>query len=1047
MSQEFKTKQSIIQPEQGGMIALFIRRPVFTFVVNAMIMIAGFAAWMNVDVRELPDVDTPVTTIMTIFSGASAETIDREVTKVIEDAVARVSGVKTISSTSSFGRSRVQINFNVGVDLNVAASDIRDAISRIAYSLPKDADSPLIIKADSNAASMMYLVVTSPTMSIDDLTTVVNDQIVDVLSAVDGVGDVQVDNARTKIFQIDVDQVKLASYGLTVADISRVLADMTTDAPVGSLRNSIQTLIVRATARLTTPEAFEQVVLKPHVRLGDVAHVTLSPDVETVILRINGKTGIGMGIVRKAQSNTLDISEGIRAVLENLKIVLPPSVDISILSDDAIFIKSALHEVKITLVIAILSVILVIFLFLRDIRVTLIPVLSIPVALIGTIAAIYLADFSLNILTFLGIVLATGLVVDDAIVVLENIVRWRNMGLGSRSAAVVGTREVFFAVLATTLTLVAVFVPISFLPGQVGGLFKEFGFVLAISILLSSVVALTLCPMLASRFLRKYVEDSGGGTHYFVLLDKWGTFFSRSYAYSLHKCLERPWTVILVSLIFAGFCFGGYMKLQQELTPEEDRAVILLVINGPQGISVQYLNEQVKQIEASLEPLRDSGEIINSYSIAGIGGSPNSAFLVLLLSSWDQRSRSQQEIVEDINRKVKEFPAVLVFAAQGNSLGIRETGQGLQFAILGDNYTKLESTAGELIKLLQLDARFVRPRLTVDATQPQFFIEIDREKASNLGIDITNLSNTLQAILDGRKIGSIYIDDHSYNVKLTSRKNPINNPADLENVFFKTTDDKYVPLSAIADLHEKAIAPQLKREKRMSAVVLSAGLASGVSLGNAYQIIKDIASPLLLEGNYIVPLGEAATLGETSSSFMIVFGIAFVIILLVLAAQFESFVSGFIIMATVPLGIGCAVIAMLFSGVSLNIYSQIGLILLVGVMAKNGILIVEFADQLRNQGKSVREAVEDAANIRLRPVCMTMICAILGGIPLVLAKGAGAEARIALGWVIFGGLGLATVFTLYVTPVVYLLLGRFVQPKAEEEMCLKKELAKLNDFS
>ncbi|AQX20888.1 hydrophobic/amphiphilic exporter-1, HAE1 family [Bartonella sp. CDC_skunk] len=1044
MSQELQTKQFVTEPEQGSMIALFIRRPVFTFVVNAMIIITGLSAWMNVDVRELPDVDIPVTTIMTIFSGASAETIDREITKVIEDAVARVSGVKTISSTSSFGRSRVQINFNVGVDLNVAASDIRDAISRITYSLPKDADSPLIIKADSNAASMMYLVVTSPTMNIDDLTTIVNDQIIDTLSAVDGVGDVQVDSARTKIFQIDVDQVKLASYGLTVGDISRVLADMTTDAPVGSLRNSRQTLIVRATARLTTPEAFEQVILKPHVKLGDVARVTLSPDVETVILRVNGKTGIGIGIVRKAQSNTLNISKGVRTVLEQLKGVLPPSVHMSILSDDAIFIQSALYEVEVALAIAILSVILVIFLFLRDIRATLIPILSIPVALIGTIAAIYLAGFSLNILTFLGLVLATGLVVDDAIVVLENIVRRRNMGLGSRSAAVVGTQEVFFAVLATTLTLVAVFVPISFLPGQVGGLFREFGFVLAISILLSSVVALTLCPMLASRFLKRYVEDSKEKAHYFALLDKLGTFFSRNYAYSLHKCLERPWTAVLVSFVFASLCLGGYMKLQQELTPTEDRAVVFLVINGPQGISVQYLNEQVKQIEESLEPLRDAGEIVNSYSVAGVGGSPNSAFLVLLLSSWDQRSRSQQEIVEDINVKVKAFPAVFVFAAQGNSLGVRGTGQGLQFAILGDNYTKLQSIAGELIKLLQSDTRFIRPRLTVDATQPQFFIEIDREKASDLGIDITNLSNTLQAMLDGRKIGSIYVDDHSYDVKLTSRKNPITDPSDLENVFFKTTDNKYVPLSVIANLHEKAIAPQLKREKRMSAVVLSTNLAPGVSLGNAYQAIENIASPLLVEGNYIIPLGEAATLSETSSSFMSVFGIAFVIILLVLAAQFESFISGFIIIATVPLGLGCAVIAMLFSGVSLNIYSQIGLILLVGVMAKNGILIVEFADQLREQGKSVREAVEDAANIRLRPVCMTMICAILGGIPLVLAKGAGAEARIALGWVIVGGLGLATIFTLFMTPVVYLLLGRFVQPKAEQALRLKDDLSHID---
>ncbi|AGF74150.1 acriflavin resistance protein D [Bartonella australis AUST/NH1] len=1040
MNQKVETGQSLIKSEQGGMMAFFIRRPVFTFVLNAMIVIAGLAAWMSVDVRELPDVDMPVTTVVTTFSGASAETIDREITKVIEDAVARVSGVKTISSTSSFGRSRVVIQFNVGVDLNIAASDIRDAISRVAHSLPKDADAPLIIKADSNASAMMYLVVTSPVMSIDDLTTVVDDQIIEALSSVDGVGDVQVYSARAKIFQIDVDQAKLASYGLTVADVARVLSDMTTDAPVGSLRNSEQTLIVRATARLTTPEAFEQVVLKPHVRVGDVAHVTLSPDRETMIFRVNGKPGIGLGIVRKAQSNTINISKNIQKILEHIKIILPPSVDVSIISDDAIFIKSALHEVEVALIIAVISVIFVIFLFLKDIRVTFIPALSIPVALIGTIAAIYLAGFSLNILTFLGLVLATGLVVDDAIVVLENIVRWRNMGFGSRSAAVFGTREVFFAVLATTFTLVAVFVPISFLPGQIGGLFREFGFVLAIAVLLSAIVALTLCPMLASRFLKEHVEGNEEGAHHFALFDKLGVFFGKYYTYSLHRCLERPWTVIFASLIFFGLCAAGYTQLQHELTPAEDRAAVFLVISGPQGISTQYLNEQVEQIEASLKPLRDSGEIINSFSIAGVNDSSNSAFLILLLSPWDKRSRSQQEIVKEINAKVRRFPAVFAFTVQGNSLGVSANGQGLQFAVLGDNYAQLQSSADKLLNALRADSHFIRPRLTVDATQPQFFIEIDREKASDLGINIFNLGDTLQAMLDGKKIGSVYIDDHSYDVKLTSRKNPIGDPAGLENIFLKTKEGKYVPLSVVADLREKAIAPQLKREERMSAVILSANLAPGVALGSAYQTVEKIASSLLPEGNYIIPLGEAATLGETSSSLMVAFGISFLIILLILAAQFESFISGFIIIATVPLGLGCAVIAMLLSGISLNIYSQIGLILLIGIMAKNGILIVEFADQLRNQGKSVREATEEAANVRLRPVSMTMICAILGGIPLILAKGAGAEARIALGWVIVGGLGLATIFTLYVTPVVYLFLGRFIKPKAEEAARLAREL-------
>ncbi len=516
MTGELKKELLLAQPKQGGNIALFIRRPVLTFVLNAMILLAGFAAWMNVDVRELPDVDMPVTTIVTTFSGASAETIDREITKVIEDTVSRVAGVKTISSTSSFGRSLVQITFHVGVDLNIAASDIREALSRISYSLPQDADAPLIIKADADASAMMYIVVTSSTMNIDDLTTIVDEQIVDALSAVEGVGDVQIASAHTKIFQIDIDQTKLASYGLTIADISRVLSNMSIDAPVGSLRNSKQALVVRATARLTTPEAFEKVMLKPHVSVGDVAHVTLSPDTEKVILRINGKTGVGLGIIRKAQSNTLNISEGVQEVLKHLKTILPSSVHVDIINDDAIFIKSALHEVEVALFIAILSVIFVIFLFLRDFRITLVPALSIPIALIGTIAAIYLVGFSLNILTFLGLVLATGLVVDDAIVVLENIVRWRNMGLGTRSSAVLGTREVFFAVVATTFTLVAVFVPISFLPGQVGGLFREFGFVLAISVLLSSIVALTLCPMLVSRFLKAQIKENEEKTHRFI---------------------------------------------------------------------------------------------------------------------------------------------------------------------------------------------------------------------------------------------------------------------------------------------------------------------------------------------------------------------------------------------------------------------------------------------------------------------------------------------------------------------------------------------------
>ena len=1055
------------EKDKGGLVALFIRRPVSAFVLNVLIMVAGLAALQGIDVRELPDVDRPVVTVSTDFDGAAAETIDREITQKLEDAVARVSGVKTISSRSSFARSRVTVEFNDGVDLNVAAADIRDAISRVTNDLPDDADSSRIIKADSNADAVMRLAVTSTTMSVDDLTVLTEDQIVDTLSAVSGVADVQVNGDRDKIFRIDINPAKLASYGLTIADVTKTLSDMALDAPAGSLRSSSQALVVRATANISTPEEFENVYLNNRVRIGDIANVTLGPDVETSIVRVNGKPGVGLGIVRQAQSNTLDISEGIRAAVDNLNKTLPEGVHITITSDDASFIKGAIHEVEVALIVAVLSVVVIIFLFLWDLRATFIPALSIPVALIGTFAAIYLAGFSVNILTLLALVLATGLVVDDAIVVLENIVRHRNLGAGPRAAAVIGTREVFFAVIATTLTLVAVFVPISFLPGQAGGLFREFGFVLAIAILLSAIVALTLCPMLASRFLKDVKKPAGAivdneenrnseesrntrenngqegpsdGHSKPALLLKFAHILQNFYARTLHRALDHPWIVVLLSLGFVVLSAGGYTTLRQELTPSEDRAQVFLRINGPQGISVDYLNDEMRKIEDALSPFKERGEIINTYSVSGTFGSSNNGFLMLNLAPWGERHRSQQEIVQDINQIMKGFPAVRVIAAEGNSLGIRGAGQGLQFAILGTDYAKLQPVADQLVRKMQEDPRFVQPRLSVEATQPQLFIDINRERATDLGIDITGLANAVQSMLDGRKIGSVYIGDRSYDVKLVSNSTPVNDPTDLENIFMKTADDRFVPMSVVTTVKEKPVPPELGRESRMRSIALTASLAPGFALGEAFEQALDLAKPILPAGSYIIPLAEAATLSETSSGLIIVFGFALVIILLVLAAQFESFISGLIVMATVPLGLGSAVFAMMVSGVSLNVYSEIGLVLLVGIMAKNGILIVEFADQLRNRNQTLREAVENAANIRLRPVSMTMICAILGGVPLILASGAGAEARISLGFVIVGGLGLATIATLYVTPVTYLLLGRFIRPKAEEDFELEEEL-------
>lgn len=1022
---------------ETGFTALFIRRPVMAFVLNTLIAVAGLAAFYGVEIRELPDVDRAVVTVSTAFEGAAAETVDRELTDTIEGAVARVSGVNSISSTSSFGQSRVTIEFNDGVDLNVAASDVRDAVGRVANMIPETADPPRIVKADANSDAVMRLAVTSDTMSVQDMTVIVQDQIEDELAAVPGVADVQVYGDRDKIFRIDVDQNKLASLGFTVADLRAALASVAFDSPAGSITTTNQDLIVRTTADVTTPEEFENIIIGGTTRIRDVATVTLGPDIGQTSLRSDGKTGIGLGIIRQAESNTLDISTGVKAAVAKLQENLPKGMSIKITSDDAVFVNGAVHEVEIALGLSISMVLIVIYIFLLDWRATLIPGLSMPVAMIGTIAAIYLAGFSINILTLLALVLATGLVVDDAIVVLENIVRRRNEGMGPRAAAVLGAQEVFFAVIATTLTLVAVFVPISFLPGQTGGLFREFGFVLAMSVLLSCVVALTLCPMLASRMLTGASLHHEGGHGIGARV---GGALNAAYKRALHACLGAPWIVLLVAVLFAGVAFSLFGTIRQELTPSEDRAVVLLRINAPQGVSLDYTTQQMQKIERLIQPLRDSGEIVSTFENAGQNGAYNSGFMVMTLAPWDERTRSQQEIMAQISQLTRQVPSVRIFPVQANSLGIRGAGNGLQFALVGNDRKALGDAAVKIIARMQADPRFQTPRLSIDPTQPQLAVAIDRERASDLGIDISGLANTLQAMLDGNDVVDVYIADRSYGVKLVSTTNPINDPTDLENIFLKTADGRFVPMSTIATLTERAVPPSLTREQQQPSVAITSNLNGNFALGDALGVAEQIAAPLLPPGSRVLPLAEAATLGETNSAMITIFGFALVIILLVLAAQFESFVSAVIIMATVPLGLACAIFALLLSGTSLNAYSQIGLVLLVGVMAKNGILIVEFANQLRDRGLGVREAIEQASIIRLRPVMMTMICTILGGVPLVLAAGAGAEARIALGWVIVGGLGLATVSTLFLTPVAYLLLGRFVTPKAHEEARLKREL-------
>ncbi|MFN3825638.1 MAG: efflux RND transporter permease subunit [Pseudorhodobacter sp.] len=1015
--------------------ALFVRRPILALVLNALIVLAGIAGLMGAEIREMPDVDRPVVTVTTTFPGAAPETVDREITSLIEGAAGRVAGVKSISSSSRFGRSRVTLEFGDGVDLDIAATDARDSIARISGQLPDGADDPRVIKADANADAVMRIAVTSPRRTPQDLTKLVEDLVEDRLLSAPGVADLQIYGDREEVFRIDIDLLQLASRGLTLADIRNAVRNVSFDAPAGALSAENQSIVVRTTAAISTPEQFEALEVAGNVKLGDVARVTLGPAPGESVLRANGSTGIGIGIIRQAQSNTLEISAAVRETIAEVQGILPSDVSIFVTSDDATFIRGAISEVIKTLGLAVLIVVAVIFLFLRDARATIIPALTMPVALIGTLAAIWIVGFSVNILTLLALVLATGMVVDDAIVVLENIVRRRNEGMGARAAAVLGTQQVFFAVVTTTATLAAVFIPISFLPGQAGGLFREFGFTLAMAVMLSSLVALTLCPVLASRLLKEPKPQTWRGP-----IVRLGDALAGAYRASLGLALRGPLVVLAIGVLFGVTAIMLSGTIRQELTPSEDRSVILLSVTTPQGVSLDYTSRKMREIEEAMQPLRDSGEVTNLFAISGSGGQDNRGFVVMTLATWENRERAQQEIVADVNRRLGALIGLRAFAIQPNSLGIRGAGRGLRFALVGSSYDLLGEQAAQLVAQLEQNPAMGQVRLDYDTTQPQLFIEVDRTRASDLGVNIDGLGEALQAVLDGRSVGTVFIEDQSYDVKMISTADPVRDPGDLERIFVQTRAGQMVPISSFVRLEERAVAPELSRETQMRSVEITAGLTPDLSLGDALAEVERIVAETLPPGSRIVPLAEAATLNETSAGLFVVFGFAILVVFLVLSAQFESFVSAVIVMATVPLGLACAVFAMILTGGSLNVYSQIGLVLLVGIMAKNGILIVEFANQLRDAGKSVHEAIVEASTIRLRPVMMTMASTVLGGVPLVMSFGAGAEAREALGWIIVGGLGLATVATLYITPVAYLLLAGWTTPKAEEEARLIREL-------
>jgi hydrophobe/amphiphile efflux-1 (HAE1) family protein len=1016
----------------GDLPSLAIRRPLLILVLNLLIALAGFAAIFGVEVRELPDVDRPIVTVRGDFPGASPETMDTEVTSIVEGAVARVSGVKSIRSSSEENNFRIRVEFSPGADLDSAASDVREAVSRVERELPERVEQLTVVKADADSEPVVRLAAYSDSLSAEELTRVVEKDIVPELISVDGVADVNLFGDRQRLLRVVVDPLRLTAYGLSVTDVADVLEKAPFDVPAGSFGSDDQELIVRADATAVTVEEIAGLTIRGTVKIRDVAQVRFGPEDAESYVRLDGRPVIGLGIVRQARSNTVSISDGVIEAVESLNTRFE-DVHLVVTADDAVFIRGSVREVLITLAIAVLIVIGTIWLFIGSLRATLVPTVAIPIALIGTISAIWLLGFSINLLTLLAMVLATGMIVDDSIVVLENIQRRKAQGLGSRAAVVLGTRQVFFAVVATTAALISVFVPISFLPSTAGRLFREFGFVLAFAVGISSFVALSLVPVLAARLPEGPVRYPGP-------LAALGTRLARAYERSLSAALDAPLVALAVALAFAGLAWLTFQTLDEELLPPEDRGVIYVLATGPDGVGLGYSARQADRIEAILQPFVDRGEIASVLTIVG-RWDLNRVSVIAPLTPWSDRSRSQQEILAELRGPLAEIPGARVNAYGTNSLSLWSVGGGIDVALLGSDYTRLFQVAKDFARGIEDELpNLSNPDISYQPTQPQLSVRIDRQRAADLGLPLDDLSATLRAMVDGDQIADLNVADEAIPILLEAAVGAIDDPSDLTNLYVRSDSGALVPLSSVATLTEEGVAAELDRHRQRRAIEVDSDMEPGYPLRSGADDLQGLAERVLPSDIDMILMGEAEALDETSRQVAMTYVIALVVVFLVLTAQFESLTSAAVVMTTVPFGIAAAVMALFVTGTSVNIYSQIGLVMLIGLMAKNGILVVEFADQLRDRGFSVRDAVATAAKVRLRPIVMTMISTVMGGLPLILSGGPGAEARAAIGWVVFGGLGLAAIFTLYLTPVAYLGLARFARARAAEGTRLETEL-------
>ncbi|MEG3791412.1 efflux RND transporter permease subunit [Lysobacter sp. CCNWLW3] len=1013
---------------------LSIRRPVFATVMSLLLITLGVMAFSRLTLRELPAIDPPIVSVDVTYPGASAAVVETRITQVLEDALAGIEGIETIESRSVNGRASISIEFTLQREIEAAANDVRDAVSRVSNRLPEEADPPQIEKVESDADPILWLNMSSKQMDTLQLSDYAERYVVDRLSSVDGVAQVRIGGQQRYAMRIWLDRDALAARDITVNEVEAALRAENVELPAGRIESESRDFTLRVARSYQKPEDFAQIPLRKGadgyvVRLGDVAKIQLDSAERRAYYRSNGEPNIGLGIVKTSTANSLDVALAVRKAADTIRPSLPQGTDIFVAFDTTVFIESAVERVYHTLAEAIVLVLIVIWLFLGSFRAALIPAVTVPVCLIAAFIPLYLFGFSINLLTLLALVLCIGLVVDDAIVVLENIQRRADLGEPKLVAAARGTKQVAFAVIATTAVLVAVFLPVGFMEGNTGRLFRELSVALAGAVAISAFVALTLTPMMSSKLVRPHSEEKSNPINRWVNARLDGV--SRRYRRWLDRSVERPWLFGILMLAAIALSYGLFRYVPSELAPPEDRGSFQISILGPEGAGFDYTVKQVQQVEKIVAAHVGPDKTIQRYNPrvpGGFGASEemHTGRIAVFLQDWDKRDVSTADVADSLRAELGQLTGVRALPQVSGGL-VRTRGQPIQIVLGGPEYAELAQWRDKLLARMERNPGFFSADSDYKETRPQMRVEIDRQRAADLGVSVTDIGHALETMMGSRRVTTFVQNGEEYDVVVQSDRALRASPADLAAIQVRARGGGLVPLSNLVTLQELAEPGSLNRFNRLRSITISAGLAPGYRMGDAITWLNQAVREELPEQAQIDWKGESREYQAAGGAVLLTFALALLVVYLVLAAQFESFIHPFVIMLTVPLGVLGALIGLALTGGTLNLFSQIGIVMLVGLAAKNGILIVEFANQLRDEGRAIHEAIVESAAVRLRPILMTSIATVVGALPLVLAGGPGSASRATIGIVVIFGVSFSTLLSLFIVPAFYVLLAKYTK--------------------